>query len=131
MREKILIVDDEEAVRETMQEALDNGRYEVFLAQGAEDAISIAKKEDITCAFLDLKLFGTNGIELCREIRRIRPLSILYAMTGWSGLFEVEECREAGFDDYFPKPLHIETVFKAVDEAIDKRNRWKSVRTAF
>lgn len=131
MKEKILIVDDEQTMREMMQEVLDNGRYEVFLAEGAEDALSIAKNEDLACVFLDLKLFGMNGIELCRAIRQLRPLSILYAMTGWSGLFEVEECREAGFDDYFPKPLQIETIFKAVDDAIDKRKRWKSIRTAF
>ncbi|MCX7982157.1 MAG: response regulator [Syntrophales bacterium] len=131
MKEKILIVDDEQTVREIMKDALDDDRYEVFLAEGAHDAISIAKKEDIACAFLDLKLFGTNGIELCRELRSIRPLSILYAMTGWSGLFEIEECREAGFDDYFPKPLQVETIYKAVEEALEKRGRWKSIRTAF
>ncbi|HOJ52753.1 MAG TPA: response regulator [Syntrophales bacterium] len=131
MKDKILIVDDEQTVRETMREALDNGTYEIFLAEGAEDALSIVEKEDLACVFLDLKLFGTNGIELCRTIRQMRPLSILYAMTGWSGLFEIEECREAGFDDYFPKPLTLDVIFKAVDEAIDKRKRWKSVRSAF
>jgi len=128
VKEKILIVDDEQTVREMMYEALGDGNYDVLLAEGAEDALTIAEKEDLTCVFLDLKLFGTNGIELCRTIRKIRPLSIIYAMTGWSGLFEIEECREAGFDDYFPKPLNLETIFKAVEEAIEKRDRWLAVR---
>ena len=40
------------------------------------------------------------------------PISIIYAITGWTGLFEVEECREAGFDDFFAKPVHLEVLFR-------------------
>ena len=46
-------------------------------------------------------------------------------MTGWSGLFEVEECREAGFDDYFTKPLKLDDIYKSVEDAMQKKARWK------
>jgi FixJ family two-component response regulator len=75
--------------------------------------------------FLDLRLFGTNGLELGRQIRREKPLSILFAITGWAGLFEVEECREAGFDDFFIKPVQFDMLQKAVEDAFDRVDRWR------
>jgi CheY-like chemotaxis protein len=65
-----------------------------------------------------------NGIELCRRIRKDKPISIIYAITGWAGLFEVEECREAGFDDFFTKPFRMEVIFSAVENAFEKLERW-------
>jgi hypothetical protein len=46
-------------------------------------------------------------------------------MTGWAPLFEIEECREAGFDDYFEKPLDMDMLLELVAEAFARLNRWK------
>jgi DNA-binding NtrC family response regulator len=127
MGEKVLVVDDEVSMRDMMYDALGDGGYDVLLADGSEKALNMVESEEVAVVFLDLKLFGMNGIELCKEIRKRRPMIILYAMTGWSGLFEVEECREAGFDDYFKKPLKIDTIYKSVEEAMEKRSRWRKV----
>jgi len=45
-------------------------------------------------------------------------------MTGWADLFEIEECREAGFDDFFSKPIKVEILIQAVEEAFKKQQRW-------
>lgn len=128
MHNKVLVVDDEELIRETLRELLEDSGCEVFLAAGAEEAMFHVSTENLTAVFLDLKLFGVNGLDLCRKIRKMRPLTVLYAITGWLGLFEVEECREAGFDDFFPKPLTREVLNRAVHDAWEKRKRWESVR---
>jgi DNA-binding NtrC family response regulator len=125
MGEKILVVDDEVSMRDMMFHALGDGGYDVLLAEGSEKALDLVDHEDIAVIFLDLKLFGMNGIELCKEIRKRKPMCILYAMTGWSGLFEIEECREAGFDDYFTKPLKLDDIYKSIEEALQKQTRWK------
>lgn len=125
MNRKILVVDDERSIRDLFESAFGDAGYEVSLAENGEAALDILGSQEIDLIFLDLKLFGMNGIELCRQIRRMRPIAIVYAITGWSGLFEVEECREAGFDDYFKKPVALDTLFKAVDDAFDKLDRWK------
>ncbi len=127
MGEKVLVVDDEVSMRDMMYHALGEGGYEVLLADGSEKALEMVDKEEVAVVFLDLKLFGMNGIELCKEIRKRKPMVITYAMTGWTGLFEIEECREAGFDDYFTKPLQIDAIYKAVENAVEKRSRWKKV----
>jgi DNA-binding response OmpR family regulator len=125
MNRKILVVDDEKSIRDLFESAFSDAGYELYLAENGEVALHILGGEEIELIFLDLKLFGMNGIELCRQIRRTRPLAIIYAITGWSGLFEIEECREAGFDDYFKKPVALDMLFKSVEDAFEKLDRWK------
>jgi DNA-binding response OmpR family regulator len=125
LKGKILIVDDEASIRELFSAVFTEADYEVISAEGGEQALKILQLEDIDVIFLDLKLFGMNGIELCRQIRETKPISIIYAITGWAPLFEIEECREAGFDDYFEKPLDMDMLLKLVAEAFARLNRWK------
>src|SRR3989339_539964 len=120
MDHKILVVDDEAAIREWLAEAFETEGYDPYVAENGQEAMEILQREDIYVVVLDLKLFGMNGIELCRKIRQSRPLAIIYAMTGWGALFEVEECREAGFDDYFIKPMRRKVLSKALDDAFEK-----------
>ncbi|MEI7636445.1 MAG: response regulator [Syntrophus sp. (in: bacteria)] len=125
MEKMILVVDDEPSMLDFMDAVLKDAGYDVLLADGADRALDIFSRQEVSIVFLDLRLFGVNGMELCRQMRQKKPLTILYAMTGWSGLFDIEECREAGFDDYFAKPLRIEAILKAVEEAFEKRDRWQ------
>ena len=125
MKGKILIVDDEASVRELFSSVFIEAGYELITAEGGKEALKILQNEEIDVIFLDLKLFGMNGIELCRQIRETKPVSIIYAMTGWSPLFEIAECREAGFDDYFEKPLDMDMLLNLVAEAFARLKRWK------
>ena len=125
MKKKILVVDDERSIRDLFTDTFNDAGYEVRAAETGEQALEILKEERIDVIFLDLRLFGMNGIELCRKIRKTNPISIIYAMTGWAALFEIEECREAGFDDYFKKPVALDMLFKAVEDAFEKLDRWK------
>ena len=125
MEKTILIVDDEVTVREIFKDFFGAFGYQVLTAEGAENAIEILNDREIDVIFLDLRLFGTNGLELGRRIRKEKPLSILFAITGWAGLFEVEECREAGFDDFFIKPVEFDTLQRVVEDAFDRLERWR------
>lgn len=125
MKGKILIVDDEESVRELFSVVFAEEDYEVIAAESGNQALDILAKDTIDVIFLDLKLFGMNGIDLCRQIRETKPVSMIFAITGWAPLFEIEECREAGFDDYFEKPLDMDILLDVVDDAFKKLNRWK------
>lgn len=126
MERKILIVDDEASIRDLFHDFFSDAGYAVSLAANAEEALEILDREKIMVMFLDLKLFGMDGIQLCRQIRRTNHLPIIYAMTGWAGLFEIEECREAGFDDFFAKPVKFDLMLEAVEDAFKKLDRWLS-----
>lgn len=125
LKGKILVVDDEASVRELFSGVFAEKDYEVIAAEDGNQALDILKKDNIDVIFLDLKLFGMNGIDLCRQIRETKPVSMIFAITGWAPLFEIEECREAGFDDYFEKPLDMDILLDVVADAFKKLDRWK------
>ncbi len=123
---KILVVDDEKTVRDVLEEAFVKASHTVRCADSAEDCLEALKQENIQVMFLDLRLPGMNGVDLCKQIRKDKPIAVLYAMTGYTSLFELADCRDAGFDDYFTKPFDLKVVLKAADDAFDKIHRWKS-----
>ncbi len=125
MKGKILVVDDEASVRELFSGVFGEEDYEVIAAETGDQALEILGRDSIDVIFLDLKLFGMNGVDLCRRIRQTKPVSIIFAITGWAPLFEIEECREAGFDDYFEKPLNMDILLAVVVDSFKKLDRWK------
>ena len=123
---KILIVDDEEVIRDLLNKIFTSEGYTVRMAEHAEKAMEILKKESIMVMFLDLNLIGeTNGIELCRKIRKDNYVGIIYALTGYTDLFSLLACRSAGFDDFFTKPVSIETLLESSEQAFKKLDRWQ------
>ncbi|MCG8634180.1 MAG: response regulator [Desulfobacterales bacterium] len=127
MSEKtILIVDDETTILSMFELAFTKQGYHVKTAASAEEALEILKTEEIHVMFLDLNLPAMNGIDLCRTIKKQMPMSILYALTGYASLFELSDCRDAGFDDYFKKPVSMADLLDAANAAFEKITRWKT-----
>ena len=122
---KILLVDDEVLILQMLEEAFSLYNYQVKTAESAETAMDILAKESIMVMFLDLKLPGMSGIELCQQIRKDNQIAVIHALTGYSNFFGLLECRIAGFDDFFTKPVALKTLFKAAEDAFEKIERWK------
>lgn len=122
---RLLVVDDEKQIRDLYSQAFTRAGYEVTTAESAEEALEIFKKEQFWVLFLDLNLPGMNGVDLCREIRKQYPMSIAYAVTGYASLFELADCRDAGFEDYFTKPASLSDLLEAAEHAFKKLARWK------
>jgi DNA-binding response OmpR family regulator len=121
---KILLVDDEVQILNMLEEAFKLHGYVVTTAESAEKALEILGEESIMVMFLDLKLPGMSGIDLCRQIRKGNQIAIIHALTGYSNFFGLLECRAAGFDDFFTKPVGLKTLFKATEDAFEKIERW-------
>ncbi len=116
---EILIVDDDGVIRTLFERAFGRAGYEVTSAASAESALSILEKKDFQVMFLDMKLPEMNGLELCKKIKKDKPSAVIFAMTAYVSMFELSDCFDAGFDDYFTKPVNIETLFKAVAHAFN------------
>ncbi len=128
MAEKtILVVDDEKTILNMFSLAFTKKGYQVHTAASAEEALEILNNEKIHVMFLDLNLPEMNGIELCRTIKKQLPMSILYALTGYASLFELSDCRDAGFDDYYKKPVAMKILMEAAEAGFEKIERWRSV----
>lgn len=124
---KILVVDDVPSVLRLLNQVFTKAGYKVRTAESAEEAINIFEDEKILVMFFDLNLPDMNGIELCRKIKKQLPISIIYAITGYASLFDLSDCREAGFEDYFTKPINVSVLVKKADQAFEKIERWKSM----
>jgi len=122
---KILVVDDEVPILSMMKEVFGLKGYKVTTAQSAEEAVKILGEEVFMVMFLDLKLPDMSGIELCKRIRRDNLVAVIYAFTGYTNLYGMRECRSAGFDDFFVKPVALNVLLKAADDGFKKIERWK------
>lgn len=124
-KRQLLIVDDDEHIRNMFSRAFSDAGYIVTTASSAEEALELQRKHGFGVLFLDLDLPGMNGIELCRQIRKLWPMSIAYAVTGYASLFELSDCREAGFEDYFTKPANLSEILATASHAFNKQERWR------
>lgn len=125
MENRILVVDDEAAIRDAFRKAFSSGGFSVRCAESAEDALEALKEENIQVMFVDLNLPKMSGVDLCRRIRKDKPIAVVHAVTGYASLFELADCRDAGFDDYFTKPVGLKALLKAAGDAFEKMRRWK------
>ncbi len=127
MRRPVLIVDDEQSIRDVLSELLAVRGIETLTAENGQVALRIAKQKNVQVVFSDLKMEVVDGLEFCRQLREHNPIAIVYAMTGYPGLFQLSECRSAGFDDYLVKPVTSSLVMRLVEEAFERLDRWKDL----
>ena len=125
INKRILVVDDEAVIRELLYKVFTEAGYYVHLSESAEKTFEILRNKSIMLMFLDLNLPGMSGVDLCRKIRKDNYIGIIYALTGYTDLFSLINCREVGFDDFFTKPASIELLLKAAGEGFEKLERWK------
>jgi two-component system catabolic regulation response regulator CreB len=104
MRPKILIVEDERAIAETIQYALETDGFETHCLTSGKPVISLLEKEAIDLIILDIGLPDINGMELCKEIRKAYNLPIIF-LTARADEVDRVVGLEIGADDYVVKPF--------------------------
>jgi len=123
---RILVCDDDDQVRNMFRQAFERCGYAVLTAESAEEALEIMSETPCNVLFLDLNLPAMNGVELCRIVREKWPMAIPFAVTGYATLYELSDCREAGFEDYFTKPVRMSVLRNAAEQAFEKLERWRA-----
>lgn len=107
--EKILIVDDEEHIRELIKFNLENNGYKIITADNGIDALKMAKNMRPQLVLLDLMLPGMDGYDVCKEIRKDNNISStpIIMITAKGEEFDKVLGLELGADDYLTKPFSI------------------------
>jgi two-component system, OmpR family, response regulator MprA len=106
---KILVVDDERAVRDSLRRALELQGYEVELASdGAEALARLAENSQPDAVVLDILMPGIDGLEVCRQIRRRGSSVPVLMLTARDAVGDRVEGLDAGADDYVVKPFALE-----------------------
>ena len=103
---KILVVDDERAVRESLRRALELEGYEIELAADGEEALRrLGLEQPADAAILDVLMPGIDGLEVCRRLRSSGNLVPVLMLTARAEIDSRVEGLDAGADDYLPKPF--------------------------
>jgi len=101
---KILIVEDESTIREVEKAYLKRAGYEVTEAEDGESALKLFRREKFDLVVLDLNLPKINGIEVCKQIRRLSTVPVIMVTAKTEEIDEIVGL-EIGADDYLKKPF--------------------------
>ncbi|WP_027623337.1 response regulator transcription factor [Clostridium lundense] len=130
--EKILIIDDEEHIRELLKFNLESNGYNTICAEDGIQAIKIAKLERPALILLDLMLPGMDGYDVCKEIRKDNNISTtpIIMLTAKSEELDKVLGLELGADDYITKPFSVRELMARV-KAVLRRTSIQLVDRCF
>lgn len=120
MEQKLLIVDDENDVREWAAKFFRKRKIEVFTASSGEAAIEIVSKERPSAMLLDITMEGIDGIETLRRVREIDKEIKVVMVTGSEDKDALNKTKELGACDYIHKPLKISELENVVLKIFEK-----------
>jgi two-component system response regulator PhoP len=123
---RVLVVEDEAALRETLRTRLADAGFTVDLAADGNEGLFAGSEYPLDVAIIDLGLPGLAGLEVIRRLRAARktyPILILTARDNWQ---DKVEGLQAGADDYVAKPFHFEEVLARVQALLRRSGGWAS-----
>jgi DNA-binding NtrC family response regulator len=110
----ILIVEDEEIMREALRDWLIEGGYKVETAKDGEDGLKIISDHDVALVLLDLRLPGKDGISVLKEAKIIRPQLKVIIITAYPSSQTKVAALKEGALDYLPKPFDLSDLEKLI-----------------
>ncbi|MFP4237559.1 MAG: sigma-54-dependent transcriptional regulator, partial [Desulfonatronovibrio sp.] len=118
---KILVVDDEESLREICMDALKDENYQVFQAENGQEALDVIASNEIDLVISDLRMPVMNGLELLEKINQKKLDVDFLVMTGFATIETAVECMKMGAADYLPKPFNINHLLVKVSKVVQDR----------
>jgi two-component system, OmpR family, response regulator MprA len=104
---RILIADDDRAVRDALRRALTLGGYEIALAEGGQETLEAVANAAPDAIVLDIGMPDVDGLEVCRRLRRAGDRVPILMLTARDAIADRIEGLDAGADDYLVKPFDV------------------------
>jgi len=117
----ILVVDDEEIMREILETLLTREGYDVKLASSGEEGLDLARALPFDAALVDIMMPGINGIETLEELRRIDEDLAVIIITAFASVESAISAMKNGAFDYITKPFKNEEVLVVIRNAMERR----------
>jgi two-component system KDP operon response regulator KdpE len=119
---KILLIDNDPKVQETLKSALEEKDYKVFTADVGQAGLKIAWQQSPDMVILDLDLPTMNGFEVCRRLRELGVPSIL-VKSPYNDERSIVKALEMGADDYLQKPVAISVLLAKIHTLLRRQNQ--------
>jgi len=117
-RPRILVVDDDLDILQSLREILETKGYDVETAETAQKGLELAKQRFFNLAILDIKLPDMEGTELLAKIHKEKPEMMKVMLTGYPSLDNAVQALNLGADAYLMKPVNPEELLKVVEEKL-------------
>jgi DNA-binding NtrC family response regulator len=126
---KLLIVDDEPIIRESLGEFLTQEGFAVSVAGSAEDALALAQATHFDLALCDIQLPGIDGLELLQRLLKISPDTFVILITAYGTVESAVAAFQRGAHDYLMKPILLDEVLAKIRRLLEYRrlhleNQW-------
>ncbi|MDQ6950734.1 MAG: sigma-54 dependent transcriptional regulator [Mariprofundales bacterium] len=127
MNPRILIVDDEQAIRSSLQGLFEDEDYLVSTAASGEEAIAKLRNTSVDCVLLDIWMPGIDGLETLSRIQQINASTPVIMMSGHATIDTAVRATRQGAFDFLEKPLSSDKLLIQVRNAIDKQRLQRDV----
>jgi DNA-binding NtrC family response regulator len=117
----ILVIDDEETIRDACSQVLKKEGYSVTTAEDGIEGLKLFRAEFFHAVLLDLKLPGMDGMEILSQIKEEQPKTQVIIITGFASIDSAVEAMKRGASDYLPKPFTPEQLRLITEKALDSR----------
>lgn len=125
---KILIIDDERAIRNSLSEILSDEGYEVDSVESGEAALESVTREHYDVVFCDIKMPGMDGIEVLENLQRSEFDGAVVMISGHGDISTAVDCIKKGAFDFIQKPLDLNRILITVKNATDRSALVKETR---
>jgi PAS domain S-box-containing protein len=120
---RILVIDDEEVVRNVLCRTLANVNHQVTLAADGEKGVQLFREGKYDMVLTDLGMPGMSGWEVCRMIKKISPGTPVGMITGWGAEMSQGKMTEYGLDFLISKPFDLNRILNVVAETMESKGR--------
>jgi cyclic di-GMP phosphodiesterase len=118
----LLVVDDEEAIRNALRKFLAQQGYEVATAASGAEALEILQRQRVTGMLLDVNMPGISGVELVPQIMELEPTIAILMLTAVNDATSAALCMQRGAFDYLLKPIDLGHLGRAIHHALQRRH---------
>lgn len=126
---RVLVVDDEENIREVLSNYLESMNYDVQTAEDGQDALNKYQKGEFDLIISDLLMPNVDGLELLKRVRDMDKDVIFLMITGYPSIETAVDAIKKGAYDYITKPFHMEDVKLRIERAFEKRSLRERLKT--
>ena len=125
---KILIIDDERSIRNSLGEILTDEGYDVDVAEDGTSGCAMAEKEKYNIIFCDIKMPGMDGLEVLDKLNEMETDAAVVMISGHGDIATAVECIKKGAFDFIPKPLDLNRILITIKNASEKVSLVKETR---
>jgi two-component system response regulator PilR (NtrC family) len=119
---RILVVDDEQSMRDFLSIMLKKEGYDVVAAENGSGALKAIQAEIFDLVITDVKMSGVDGIEVLRTIKEVSPETVVIMITAFATAETAVEAMKLGAYDYITKPFKVDEIKLVIWKAIEKRH---------